>query len=78
MKNDNALTQRIIGKQPRVTTVSRSTNISFPKIKRRRKAKKATQAQIQILSPPVAKLVIEIKKTKNPAKRSLKNELKNI
>ena len=59
MKNGNTLTQRIIAKQPRVTTVSGPQTILFRKIKRKRGAKTAAQAQIQRLSPPVDELVTE-------------------
>ena len=59
MKNDNTLTHHIVAKQPRVTTVAVPQTISFQNIKRKRTAKTAAQAQTQILSLPVAEVVIE-------------------
>ena len=59
MKNFNTITHCIIAKQPRVTTVSGPQTISFRKIKHKRRAKTAAQAQIQRLSPPVDEVVTE-------------------
>ena len=72
MKNGNTLTQRTISKNPRVTTVACPQNNYFQMIKRKRRSKTAAQAHIQILSPPVAEVVIdnEIHKQKSD-KRSL-------
>ena len=64
MKNENTLTQRIISKQPRVTTVAGPQTISFKNIKRKRRSETAAQAQIQRLSPPVDEVVTENKKNK--------------
>ena len=62
MKNDNTIKHRIITKQPRVTTVADPQTISFRKIKRNHWAKTAAQAHIQILCPPVDKLVTDNEK----------------
>ena len=78
MKNGNTLTQRMISKQPQVTTVAGPQTISFRKIKRKRRAKTAAQAQIQRLSLPVDEVVTENEGKKTPAKRSLKMSFKNL
>ena len=62
MENGNTLTQRIIAKHPRVTTVSGPKKKSFREIKRKRRAKITPQAHIQILSLPVAEVVIDNEK----------------
>ena len=73
-KNGNTLTQRIIAKQPQVTTVASPQKISFWNIKYKCWAKTAAQAWIHIFSPPVDEVVTENEKNKKtPAKRSLKN-----
>ena len=63
IKNGNTLAQRILEKQPRVTTVVGPQTISFQKIKSKRRAKTAAQEQIHRLSPPVDEMVT--KNTKN-------------
>ena len=76
MKNVNTITHRIIANHPQVTTVTGPQKIHFPKIKRKRRAKTATQAQIQRLSPPVYEVVTDnVKKT---SKRSLKRSFKKL
>ena len=64
MKNLNNITRRIIAKQPRVTTVDGPQTIYFLKIKRKRRAKAAAQAQIQRFFPPVDEVVTENEKKK--------------
>ena len=62
MRNGITLTQRIIAKQPRLNTIAGPQTISFRKIKRNHWAKTAAQAHIQILCPPVDKLVTDNEK----------------
>ena len=69
MKNGNTIKQHITAKQPRVTAVAGPQTISFRKIKRKRRAKTAAQAQIQRPSTPVAEVLIG--NGKKPAKSSL-------
>ena len=64
MKNGNTLAQRILAKQPRVTTVVGPQNISFQKIKRKCRTKTTTQENIHRLSPPVDEVVAENSKKK--------------
>ena len=52
----------MISKQPQVATVAGPQTISFRKIKRKRRAKTSAHAQIQILSPPVDKVVNDYEK----------------
>ena len=65
MKNGNTITQRIIAKQYRVTTVAGPQTISLRKIKHKRRAKTAAQTQIQVFSPPVDDVVTQNGKKKN-------------
>ena len=67
MKNGNTLAQRILAKQPRVTTVVGPQTISLRKIKRKRRAKTTAQEHIYRLSPPVDELVNKIGKTEKPS-----------
>ena len=64
MKNDNTLTQRIVSNQPRLTTVAVPQTIYFRMIKWKCRAKIEVQAHIQLLSLPVAVVVIENGKKK--------------
>ena len=59
MKNGNDPTQRITAKQPRVTTVVGPQTIYFRNIKRKCRAKTASQTQIHRLYPPVDEVVTE-------------------
>ena len=61
----NTLTQCIIAKQTQLTTVACPQKIPFRNIKRKRRAKTESYAQIQILSPPVDEVLTENEKTKN-------------
>ena len=76
MRNGNTLTQRIIVKQPRVTTVDGPQTFSFTKIKRKRGGKTAAQAHIKILSPPVDEVVTENeeKKTQTRGLRTISSK----
>ena len=64
MKSGNTLTQRIIVNQPQVITVDVPQTISFRKIKRKRGGETATQAHIQVLSPPVNEVLTYNEKNK--------------
>ena len=62
MKNRNTLTQRIIAKQPQVTTITGPQTISLQKIKRKHRANTTTKAKIQRFSPPVHEVMTENEK----------------
>ena len=64
MKNGNTLAQRILAKQPRVTTVVGPQTISFRKIKAKRGEKTAAQEHIHRLSPTVDEVVTENEKNR--------------
>ena len=57
MEHGNTLAQRIMAKQPQVTTAVGPQNIFFRKIKRKCRAKTAAQEHIHRLSPPVDEVV---------------------
>ena len=50
IKNGNTLTQHIIAKQPRVSTVAGPQTISFEKIKPKRKKNSSTGTDSEIVS----------------------------
>ena len=78
MKNINAFTQRIIAKQPRLTTVDGPQIIFFRKIKHKCWSKTAAQAHIQILSPPVDEGLVENEKIKKYLRGLCKNSFKKL
>ena len=62
MKNENTITQHIIAKQPRLTTVDGPQTIYFRKINHNRREKTAAQAKIPRLSISFAEVETENEK----------------